>query len=386
MPPRLPIVLGMFAAGLGLALAASPGPVPAQDGYAAQIRDRTEWWRRNHPALVPEPVPTASTQPGPAQPGTPLPGGGKSVALCIGLNSVNPARYAGWSGHLGGCEADANDMVRVATSQGFAVTRLLTREATLARVKQEMGRLAGELNAGDILMVSYSGHGGQARDRNGDEEDRLDETWCLYDGQIVDDEIALLMAQFRSGVRVLVFSDSCHSGSVTRAREVGNIVRSIGLTTPGTRSADTQTFRQHNEQFLADIEAGGTPQQLSRHVSPYRVMPETVRQAIEADPVLFAEYDARTRSLPARSESENEVRAAVLLISGCQDDQLSADIGSNGLFTATFKRIWGSGGFSGSYRQLREAIAQRMPAHQQPQLYTYGPGVTEFANQRPFAR
>ena len=65
-------------------------------------------------------------------------------------------------------------------------------------------------------MLSYSGHGGQLPDLNDDEPDQEDETWCLYDGQVVDDELNELYSQFRQGVRILVFSDSCHSGSVAK--------------------------------------------------------------------------------------------------------------------------------------------------------------------------
>ena len=73
------------------------------------------------------------------------------------------------------------------------------------------------LVSGDILLLTYSGHGGQIPDVTGEETDKLDETWCLYDGQLIDDEMYLELSRFAAGVRVLVFSDSCHSGTVVRA-------------------------------------------------------------------------------------------------------------------------------------------------------------------------
>ena len=54
-------------------------------------------------------------------------------------------------------------------------------------------------------------------DTSGEEVDRQDETWCLWDGQLIDDELYLELSRFAAGVRVLVLSDSCHSGTVTRA-------------------------------------------------------------------------------------------------------------------------------------------------------------------------
>ena len=141
----------------------------------------------------------------------------KGLALSIGLNSVDPRHYGGWAGELNACEADAAEMSALAKSQGFRPTVLLTRRATRARVQAELGKAARQLAAGDIFMLSYSGHGGQLPDLNRDEPDAQDETWCLFDGELVDDELHALLGKFAAGVRVLVFSDSCHSGTAVRA-------------------------------------------------------------------------------------------------------------------------------------------------------------------------
>nr|WP_304521779.1 caspase family protein [Bacillus toyonensis] len=78
------------------------------------------------------------------------------------------------------------------------------------------------------FFVSYSGRGGQNRKRN-DETDGFDETRCLYDGQFTDDELYSLWHLFKEDVRIIVLSDSCHSGTVTRARFYGlNDLSNIG--------------------------------------------------------------------------------------------------------------------------------------------------------------
>lgn len=99
-------------------------------------------------------------------------------ALTIGLNSVDPGHYAGWSGNLIACEADAEDMANIATSKGFTVNTLLTKEATRQRVKDEISAAADRLTAEDFFMLSYSGHGGQLPDLNDEEVDAQDDTWC----------------------------------------------------------------------------------------------------------------------------------------------------------------------------------------------------------------
>ena len=100
-------------------------------------------------------------------------------------------------------------MTSVGKSRGFKVTTLLTKEATRERVIKTIRKASRTLKSGDIFMLSYSGHGGQLPDRNEDEADAMDETWCLYDGELVDDEMYSLYGGFALGVRILVFSDSC---------------------------------------------------------------------------------------------------------------------------------------------------------------------------------
>ena len=46
--------------------------------------------------------------------------------------------------------------------------------------------------AGDRFFISYSGHGPQVPDVNGDESEGMDGTWCLSDRMFVDDDLASL--------------------------------------------------------------------------------------------------------------------------------------------------------------------------------------------------
>jgi hypothetical protein len=84
------------------------------------------------------------------------------------------------------------------------------------------GLIAGARD-GDSLVITYSGHGTWVPDSSGDEPDGRDEGLCPYDiatvGPLLDDEIRGLFAARAAGARLLLISDSCHSGSVTRGRE-----------------------------------------------------------------------------------------------------------------------------------------------------------------------
>jgi hypothetical protein len=144
---------------------------------------------------------------------------GKGISIHIGLNHVDPKHYQGWDGELNACIADAKDMRALAKKKGFAGNTLLVDgQATAAAARAALLNVSKKLVKGDILFLTYSGHGGQVRDTNSDEKDndRMDETWVLFDRQLVDDELYNIWAKFKAGVRILVLSDSCHSGTVVR--------------------------------------------------------------------------------------------------------------------------------------------------------------------------
>src|SRR6476661_336225 len=70
---------------------------------------------------------------------------GKGISLHIGLNSVDPQRYEGWSGPLNACEADANDMADLAQAGSFSFTKLLTRQATREAVLSQESQIGRHL-------------------------------------------------------------------------------------------------------------------------------------------------------------------------------------------------------------------------------------------------
>ena len=75
---------------------------------------------------------------------------------------------------------------------------------------------------------------------------------------------------------------------------------------------------------------------------------------------------------------------AVILISGCQDNQTSMDGEHNGAFTEQLLKIWNQGGFAGNYANFHARIKARMPASQTPNLFTLGSAGT-FLAQKPFS-
>ncbi|MGB5987381.1 MAG: caspase family protein, partial [Desulfobacterales bacterium] len=155
----------------------------------------------------------------------------------------------------------------------------------------------------------------------------------------MDDELLAIWAKFAAGVRILVISDSCHSGTVTR-------------------------------ELLSD------PQQytdLTPRFAPSDVMFRTYEQN-------RAFYDR----IAVKTEEVEPIQATVRLISGCQDNQYSYDGTFNGQFTGKLKRVWRNGAFEGDYAQFHDRILRLLPAHQTPNHLVFGMFNPEYDAEKPF--
>lgn len=136
-------------------------------------------------------------------------------ALCIGIND-----YPGTENDLRGCVNDAHDWTQALDNRGFVVNTLLDAAATKVAMVSAMTQTIAEAGEGGLVVFTYSGHGTWVPDLSGDEPDGRDEALCPWDiaegNALLDDEIEAIFAKRARGVRILLISDSCHSGSVTR--------------------------------------------------------------------------------------------------------------------------------------------------------------------------
>ena len=126
-------------------------------------------------------------------------------ALCVGVDTTEAAGA--------GAEADAIAFSGIAQRQGFASsTLLLGAAATREAVQSQIREAAAVCRAGDLFLLTFSGHGGRRNTLGSGSEPSLRGVWVLYDGSLQDDEMHAALAEFRRGVRVLVVSDSCNGG------------------------------------------------------------------------------------------------------------------------------------------------------------------------------
>ena len=174
---------------------------------------------------------------------------------------------------------------------------------------------------------------------------------------------------------MLVFSDSCHSGTVVRMRR-----EDFDQGATERRSALTASWRDMGRPRAMAVPVG-------RDAQPSEALPRALPPDVAIETYFQNKdfYDSIGSAVPR--EVRDNVRCHTLLISGCEDDQLSSDIGTNGLFTLQVRRTWNAGAFSGDHpgfhQAVRTAVLQSNPS-QAPAFFTVGQAVAGFPQQKPY--
>lgn len=179
--------------------------------------------------------------------------------------------------------------------------------------------------------MTFSGHGTFVPDQDGDEADGSDEAICPHDvvagGPITDDELFELYSVRSYGSRLIVISDSCHSGTVTRFAPIR---------TPPTARGKRPPRRT------------------------VRFMP----------PATFLSARAASR-LPRLHKGSPPGRYAALLLAGCQDWEYSYDAWfrgrPNGAFSYVALRALEALPAGETYAAWQRLIRSVLPSQQYPQ-------------------
>ena len=146
----------------------------------------------------------------------------RKIGITAGLTHVDPNCYEGWDGAgpaTEGCGVDATDFANVLRGSGFETLLLLDHDVTWKNLSCCIAE-AAELGAGDLFVLMVSGHGGQDLYFNHQTEQiEVHESWCLWDGEVLDNDIIRAFAQFAAGVRIVVVNDQCHAGGIFDGNE-----------------------------------------------------------------------------------------------------------------------------------------------------------------------
>lgn len=275
----------------------------------------------------------------------------KGFVLSIGLSALDPNHYGTNIQTLSGPEQDASDMLDTATKSLQCKGQiLLNKKATRSAVFNSIQLASSDLVSNDIFIVFFSGHGGEIPDSKADAKNGMDQTWCLFDAQLLDRELYSQWATFREGVRIVVISDSCHSEGISKlmfdAIEVATLTEHaddktnnniLDYVDPDTYGlADTAIERENDRR-------NNTERLLHRKVKSLSV--EKALSVWEKNKDFYLNLIAHINSpsfpIPAR----------VLSMSACEDDKEAADAGDfrNSVFTSALLSIWDGAQFQGSY-------------------------------------
>ncbi len=249
-------------------------------------------------------------------------------SLHIGIND-----YPGTGSDLSGCINDAHDWGETLESYGFQTTTLIDGEAKKADMVEAISKIVSDTSKDDIAVITYSGHGTWVPDEDDDEADGRDEALCPYDiaegNVLTDDEMYEIFSERTRGARIIFISDSCHSGTLSRASNIMLGNREELLKMPKTR-------------FLA---------------------PELY---IRGDQTLLN----RARSVEKRGVS-GKTRSSSLFLCGCKDTEYSYDAWfderANGAFTYAALKALKELPVDVTYRDWFKEIRKLLPHENYPQ-------------------
>lgn len=250
-------------------------------------------------------------------------------SLHMGIND-----YPGADSDLQGCVNDALAWREALHKRGFEWQDFLTNEKCFRKAMTDaIADIITATKAGDLTVITYSGHGTWVPDVDGDEPDGRDEALCPWDmneGEVLtDDYLYSIFREVDPAARVIFISDSCHSGSVARH---------------GRR--DAGPFADEPWKF-----------QKAKFMPPsFHLTPEGIKSAyrVEKTPP-----KARSRETP------------VVLLAGCKDDEYSYDAWFQGKPQGAFSYValWTLSRLAegSTYQQWYNAIRTYLPVSQYPQ-------------------
>ncbi|KAG7665161.1 MCA1 [[Candida] subhashii] len=243
---------------------------------------------------------------------------GRKKALLIGIN------YFGTKQELKGCINDVKNMSQFLVSRwGYKWDdiviltddqREMARVPTKANIIRAMQWLVKDARPNDSLVFHYSGHGGVTEDLDGDEESGYDDVIYPLDfeqnGHIVDDDMhAIMVMPLPAGCRLTALYDSCHSGT---ALDLPYVYSTKGLIKEPNmlKDAGSGTLNAFMQYQRGNI--GGAISSIS----------SVIKRATKSGSV------DRNRVIQMKASP-----ADVISISGCKDDQTSADSKEGGQST-----------------------------------------------------
>lgn len=243
---------------------------------------------------------------------------GRKKAVLVGIN------YFGTKNELSGCINDVKNMSQFLVSRwGYKWDDMViltddqrenARIPTRNNIIRAMQWLVKDARPNDSLVFHYSGHGGVTKDLDGDEESGFDDVIYPLDfeqfGHIVDDDMHEIMVRpLPPGCKLTALYDSCHSGT---ALDLPYVYSTKGVVKEPNLWKDAGSGALNAFLSYEQGNIGGAILSLTSMVK---------------------------KVSNSRSGNQDQIRqmkmspADVVSLSGCKDDQTSADAREGGQAT-----------------------------------------------------
>ncbi len=275
------------------------------------------------------------------------------ISIHVGVNATKAPGLSVQP--LVGCENDAEAMRKLARARNFVPVDsgpdvpIIRQKATFENVLGKIRLAAEKLVAGDILLFTFSGHGTRRGADDPEEPDLKDETIVLHDKLLVDNVLRRRMwPKFKAGVRVVMVSDSCHSGGVAMS-----MIDDPESETVASNAAASGGWRRGEVGIVGPPpvrETGKVPK------NGFQVRGVSEAQAQAHFNLLKQFYKELRESLPA---TPPPVPANVLLLAACQEHETTRDGLPNGVFTKALLDVWNTSGTK-TYKKLLDGITQKL--------------------------
>jgi hypothetical protein len=234
-------------------------------------------------------------------------GTGMKKAFLVGINKYHDAP-------LRGCVNDVLMMYKVLSEKyGFKTDNIdvaTDYEATKANILGGLKKLITGVKPGDTIFFHYSGHGSQVVVNdwtNSPEPDGRDEILCSIDlnwmDPLRDNDLGRLFKMVPAGVKILVILDCCHSGTGLRN---------------SPRLIDDKTENDWRNRFIPP--------------PPSNILSNPL---INLDKDLNFVLPSEDKGIQAQKRGflvDTVGQGNAILISGCRENQTSADAWFNGRY------------------------------------------------------
>jgi len=280
----------------------------------------------------------------------------KMYSLHFGVNYVDRAHYGDVLTDLPCCSSDANYMMGLMQKLGFDDSKIFVNEkATTKNLIAKVKSCSKKLKKGDLLVITYSGHGSQMHDFNKDEQGKEDGTWCFYDRQLIDDELRHLWGLFKKGTNILVILDACHSGTSFKALFGKGRNRSFGAIADGL-----DEFRPR----VKSMDQFKSGEVFNENKKVYRKI-------------------VNRESFPL-----DKIKASVQLMAACQDEEQALAGSIISYFTDFILSTIGNTKKIKNYKQLFDAVKKKSQKEIKvtPNWASIGPETDFFLKNRPFVK